>query len=196
MGIHEGGSSLTLGSATFQDAVNLILIMDYQFLKPLDHYWPLFKESPITFSYNRVEFIHWAGCLGDASEIWAEPDKFVGLVVPQPGPHSQILMKGVGWGGVCVRQRLIFYTPKNHNFRICLPKKKLLLFLAYPKKSLSPFFATQKYPSVFLHDSKNPCVFHRPKKINFCQNFRPTKNHSDLPVVNICEWGPWGLRCF
>ena len=38
----------------------------------------------------------------------------------------------------CVRQRFIFHTQKNPNFRICLPKKSLL-FLAYPKKSLSVF---------------------------------------------------------
>ena len=57
-----------------------------------------------------------------------------------------------GWGGV--QQRFIFYSQKNHNFRICLPKKSLL-FLAYPKKSLSPFFATEKNPSVFFCDPKN-----------------------------------------
>ena len=37
-----------------------------------------------------------------------------------------------------IRQRFIFYTPKNPNFRICLPKK-IPTFLAYPKKSLSVF---------------------------------------------------------
>ena len=37
-----------------------------------------------------------------------------------------------------VRQRFIFCTQKNPNFRIGLPKKSLL-FLAYPKKSLSVF---------------------------------------------------------
>ena len=34
-----------------------------------------------------------------------------------------------------VRQRFIFYTPKNQNFRICLPKKNLFTtFFSIPKK--------------------------------------------------------------
>ena len=37
-----------------------------------------------------------------------------------------------------VRQRFIFYTPKNPNFSIVYQKKSLL-FLAYPKKSLGVF---------------------------------------------------------
>ena len=44
------------------------------------------------------------------------------------GAHSQILMTGGG-----VRQRFIFYTQKNHNFRICLPKK-ITTFCNIPKK--------------------------------------------------------------
>ena len=45
--------------------------------------------------------------------------------VPQ-GPHLQILMVGGGGGGG--GQRFIFYTQKNHNFRICLPKKITTFF--------------------------------------------------------------------
>ena len=45
------------------------------------------------------------------------------VVCPQ-GPHSHILMAGGGG----VRQRFIFYTQKNPNFRICLPKKSLSVF--------------------------------------------------------------------
>ena len=37
-----------------------------------------------------------------------------------------------------VRQRFIFYTQKNPNFRICLPKK-IPTFFSIPKKSLSVF---------------------------------------------------------
>ena len=33
-----------------------------------------------------------------------------------------------------VRQRFIFYTQKNPNFRICLPKKKTPLFFSIPQK--------------------------------------------------------------
>ena len=54
-----------------------------------------------------------------------------------------------------VPQRFIFYTQKNLNFRICLPKK-ITTFLAYPKKSLSSVFATPK---------KSLCFISRPKKI-------------------------------
>ena len=42
-------------------------------------------------------------------------------------PHSQILMKEGGE----VRQK--FYTPKNRNFRICLPKK-ITTFFSIPQK--------------------------------------------------------------
>ena len=105
------------------------------------------------------------------------------------GPHLLILMTG-GWGGR-VQQRFIFYAQKNHNFRISLSKKNHYIFLAYPKKSLSPFFATQKNPFVSFCDPKNPSVFYRPQKIALGQSFRPKKNHSDAPVIKICEWGPW-----
>ena len=86
------------------------------------------------------------------------------------GSHSQILMTGGG------SNRGSYFIPKKitRNLRICLPKN-IVTFLAYPKKSLSPFLATQKNPSVFFTTPKNPGVFHRPKKITFGQNFRPKK---------------------
>ena len=76
------------------------------------------------------------------------------------GPHSQILMTGGG-----VRQRFIFYTQNNHNFRICLPKK------------ISTFFSiTQKIPwSFFRNPKKCLCFFSRPKKIPV--SFIDPKNH-------------------
>ena len=40
---------------------------------------------------------------------------------------------GGGGGGGEVQQRFIFYAQKNHNFRICLPKK-ITTFLSIPKK--------------------------------------------------------------
>ena len=92
--------------------------------------------------------------------------------IPQ-GPHSQILMIGVGGGGG-VQQRLIIYTQKYPNFRICLPKK-ITTFLTYPKISLSPFFATQKIPLFFSQPKKIPAYFIDPKKFTFGQNFRPQK---------------------
>ena len=88
-----------------------------------------------------------------------------------------------------VRLRLIFYTQTNHNFRICLPKKSLL-FIAYPKKSLSPFFATQKNILASFIDPKN----------HFGPNSRPKKiTQTPLPslpppppIIKICESDPWG----
>ena len=88
-----------------------------------------------------------------------------------------------------VRQRFIFYTQKNHNFRICLPKKSLL-FLAYPKKSLSPFFATQKYPSGFFsRPQKIPASFIDPKKSLLAKLSDP-KNHSGLPSLKFVSGAP------
>ena len=93
-------------------------------------------------------------------------------------------------GGGRVRQRFIFFTQKNHTFRICLPKKSLL-FLAYPQKSLSSFFATPKNPSgFFFATQKNPGVFHRPKKITFGQNFRPKKITRTPPSLKYVSRAP------
>ena len=93
-----------------------------------------------------------------------------------------------------VRQRFIFYTQKNHNFRICLPKKSLL-FLAYPKKSLSPFFATQNYPSgFFLRPQKIPASFTDPKKSLLAKLSDP-KNHSGLPSLKFVSGAP-GMDIF
>ena len=63
-----------------------------------------------------------------------------------------------------VRQRFIFYTHKNHNFRICLPPK-IITLLAYPPKNLLVlfsqlikislfFFATQKITASFIDPRK------------------------------------------
>ena len=59
---------------------------------------------------------------------------------------------------------------------------------------------TKKFP-VFSRPKKNICVFHRPQKIPFDQNFRPQKNPSDPspvppPVSKICGWGTWALHTF
>ena len=77
------------------------------------------------------------------------------------GLHSWLLMTGGGGGGV--RQRFIIYTPKNQNFRICLPKK-ITTFLAYPQKTRSPFFPTQKMPLFDFATQKYLGVLHRLKK--------------------------------
>ena len=109
------------------------------------------------------------------------------------GPHSQILMTGGGGGGGGeggLTELSISYPKK---IRICLPKK-ITTFLAYQKKSLSPFFATQKKnPSIFFTTQKNPCIFHRPKKKSLLAKIWPKKSLWTPPVIKICEWGPWGL---
>ena len=75
------------------------------------------------------------------------------VIVNTQGLHSQILMTGEGEGGG-VRQKFIFYTPKNHNFRICLPKK-ITTFFSIPKR----------YPLVlFSQPKKIPLFFCDPKK--------------------------------
>ena len=103
------------------------------------------------------------------------------------GLHSQILMMGGEW----VRQRFIFYTQKNHNFRICLPKK-ITTFFSIPKKIPWSFFATPKNSSVCYSSQPQKILvsFIDPKK-SLLPKFQTQKNHSDLPVTNICEWGPW-----
>ena len=89
-----------------------------------------------------------------------------------------------GWGGGA-RERFIFYTQKNHNFRICLPKKSQLQNLSTQKNHYF-FYHTQKNPLVLLSQlqkiplfffatQKNPGIFYRPQKITFGQNIRPKK---------------------
>ena len=59
----------------------------------------------------------------------------------------------INYGGI--RQRFIFYTQKNHNFRICLPKKITTFF-----------WHTQKNPLVLvLQPKKIPVFFRYPKKL-------------------------------
>ena len=89
--------------------------------------------------------------------------------------------------GPCgIRQRFIFYTQKNHNFRICLPKKSLF-FLAYPKESLSPFLATQNKSLCFFCDPKFPTSFIDPKKSVLAKMSDPkkiTRTPSSLKYVS------------
>ena len=84
-------------------------------------------------------------------------------LVPQ-GPHSQILMT-VGGGGGGGSDRGSYF----------IPQKITSSEFVYPKKSLSPFFATQKIPLFFFPTQINHGVFHRPKTVTFGQNFRPKK---------------------
>ena len=88
-----------------------------------------------------------------------------------------------------VRQRFIFYTQKNHNFRICLPQKITTSFVLFsqPKKSVCFFLATPKIPLSFID----------PKKSLWAKISDPKKSLGP-PVIKICEWRPWDhiKRCF
>ena len=75
-----------------------------------------------------------------------------------------------------VRQRFIFYTQKNHTFKICLPKKPLL-YLAYPKNPLVLFSQPPKNPSVFSSRPKKiPASFINPKRSLLAKISDPKKS--------------------
>ena len=75
-----------------------------------------------------------------------------------------------GGGGGGVRKRFIFYTQKNHNFRIWL-SKKITTFFSIPKK----------FPLFFFRDPKTSQCLSYTQKITFGQNFRPKKNLGSPP---------------
>ena len=114
-------------------------------------------------------------------------------VVNAQGPHSQTLMTGGGGRGE-ESDRVSYFIPKNITTSEFVYPKKSLLFLAYPKKSLSPFFATPKNSSFLWRPKKIPASFIDPKN-HFWPKFQTQKNHSDPPppVIKICEWGRWGI---
>ena len=80
--------------------------------------------------------------------------------------------------------------------------KKSLLFLAYPKRSLSPFFATLKNPSgFFFRDPKKSRRLSFTPKNHFWPKFQTQKYLSNSPpppppppVIKIWEWGPWDVN--
>ena len=95
--------------------------------------------------------------------------------VPQ-GPHSHILMTGVS-------DRGSYFIPQKITISEFVYPKKSLLYLAYPKNSLSPFFARPpKNPSVFFF--RDPKKFRRlsqTQKDHFWPKFQTQKSHSDPP---------------
>ena len=103
------------------------------------------------------------------------------------GTHSQILMTGGGEGA----DRGSYLVPKKITTSVFVYPKKSLLFLAYPKKTLSSFFATQKIPPFILRPKKIPVSF-TDLKNHLWPKFQTPKNHSDPPPgIKICEWDPW-----
>ena len=80
-----------------------------------------------------------------------------------------------------VRQKFIFYTQKITKFQNLSTQKNHCFFLAKPKKPLSPFFATQKIPSVFSGPIKIPASFIDPKKSLLAKILDPKKSLEPLP---------------
>ena len=101
--------------------------------------------------------------------------------VPGAPLTNFIWMEGEGWGATEVH---ILYPQKS------------LLFLAHPKKSLGPLFATHKNSSVFvfLATQKSPGIFHRPK---IWPKFQAQKNHLDPPPPSSLKYvsGASGVQC-
>ena len=93
-----------------------------------------------------------------------------------PGALLTNFNEGEGGGGGPTEVHILY--PKNHNFRICLPKK-ITTFFSIPKKSLSPFSATQKYPSIFFLRPKKILVSFIDTKNHFVRKCQTQKNHSD-----------------
>ena len=122
-----------------------------------------------------------------------------------------------------VRQRFIFYTPKDPNFRICLPKK-IPNFFSIPKKIPQCFCISKFYylssgklkhansTLVLVKNKtincayvifdlswwkiqypKNPSVVFATQKNPFWPKCQTQKNPSDPPVIKIFECGPWGF---
>ena len=94
------------------------------------------------------------------------------------GPHSQTLMTGGS-------DRGSHFIPKKITTSEFVYQKKSLVFLAYPKKSLSPFFATQKNPSVLFRDPKKSRRLSQTQKNHFWPKFQTQKNHSDPPSLKF-----------
>ena len=104
-----------------------------------------------------------------------------------PGTPLTYLNDEEGGG---VRQRFIFYTQKDLNFRICLPQKITTLF-SIPKKIPYSFFRNPKESLCFFFATqKNPGIFHRPKKITFGQHFRPQKITRNPPSLKYVSGAP------
>ena len=76
-----------------------------------------------------------------------------------------------------VRQRFIFYTPKNPNLRICLPKKSLLFF-SIPKKIPQCFCISKFY---YLSSGKL-------KHANFNFGFGQNKTINCAYVIFYLSW--------
>ena len=101
--------------------------------------------------------------------FWIRKEKFADSKISENlwnMPHSHILMTG-GRGGGGVRQRFIFYAPKNPNFRICLPQK-IPTFFSIAKKIPQCFCISKFYylSSGKLKHANSTLVLVKNKTIN------------------------------
>ena len=101
-------------------------------------------------------------------------------------------------GGGGGRQRFIFYTQKNHNFRICLPKK-ITTFYSIPKKIPSSFFFCNPKKSLcfFLQHKKILASFLDPKKSLLAKISDPKKIMRTTPSLKYVSGVPgWKIQRF
>ena len=104
-------------------------------------------------------------------------------------PHSQILiMEGGG-----VQQRFIFYTQKRSQLQYLSTQKNHYFFEHTQKNILVLFLQPKKIPPFFSRPQKIMASFIDPKKSPLAKISDP-KNHSEPPVIKVCEWGPWGVK--
>ena len=98
------------------------------------------------------------------------------------GPHSLILMTG---GEVGLAEVYILY-PKNHNFRICLPKKISSFFNIPIKNPLVPFRNPKNSSGFFSRPKKILAAFVDPK-YHYWPKFQTQKDHFDI-LNSISGW--------
>ena len=100
--------------------------------------------------------------------------RYVTLFIPQGPPFTIFNDRGF-------RQRFIFYTQKDYNFRICLPKK-ITTFFSIPKKIPWSFFHHPQKSVLFLQPKKILASFIDPPPKNFWPKFQTQKNHWTPPL--------------
>ena len=108
-----------------------------------------------------------------------------------PGAPLTNFNNGGGGGGV--QQRFIFYTQKRSQLQYLSTQKNHYFFEHTQKNTLVLFLQPKKIPPFFSRPQKIMASFIDPKKSPLAKISDP-KNHSEPPVIKVCEWGPWGVQ--